>query len=197
MEEQETELPYTDVEISPEPMTPTPKAKKLGSKIKPKGLVVTTSMILFTPEDREIRKQKRLEKSQCCTGECWKTYKAKISSDSSPQVQIYPKQECEKEDIFCLKNSMGILFDPLVERRRRFLNRKFKDLLDTFSMMHESGLPPYIRPLKRRRWKEWGRRGGQISPNVSSGKNGEGDVDRYRLMYRGERMGKERWTDIA
>ncbi|KAK7010235.1 hypothetical protein BgiMline_001829, partial [Biomphalaria glabrata] len=61
------------------------------------------------------------------------------------KVNSLPIQS-KKESNFSRYHSMGVLYDPLLDKRRRFLTQKFSHLLKTFSMIQEAALPPYIRP---------------------------------------------------
>ncbi|KAK0070367.1 glutamate-rich protein 6-like isoform X7 [Biomphalaria pfeifferi] len=150
MEAPEDDLLSPEIDMSMEDaMSPAFRKMKSRRPTRAVGPIVTSSMLVFTPEEREWRQQKRLEKSKCCVQESWKSYQSKVNS-----VPVQSK----KESNFSHYHSMGVLYDPLVEKRRRFLTQKFSPLLKTFSMIQEAALPPYIRPTPPKELNKKGRR---------------------------------------
>ncbi|KAK7010234.1 hypothetical protein BgiMline_001828, partial [Biomphalaria glabrata] len=77
MEAPEDDLLSPEIDMSMEDaMSPAFTKKKSRRPTRAVGPIVTSSMLVLTPEERELRQQKRLEKSKCCVQESWKSYQS-------------------------------------------------------------------------------------------------------------------------
>ncbi|XP_012946762.1 uncharacterized protein LOC106014185 [Aplysia californica] len=127
--------------------------------------------VLFTPEEKEERKRKRLAMSSCCVKEAWRYYR---QVTYTPEADLTVEEGEEEKDQRVVR-SMGVLYDPTVDRRKVYLGRKYKHLLDGFHKIQEAPSSPYIRPHPPRLMDVTGRR--LTMPGVTRGQMPEVDVE--------------------
>ncbi|XP_059163226.1 uncharacterized protein LOC131946472 [Physella acuta] len=155
----------------------------------------TTSMLMFSNEEREERMLARLEKPPQCLKASWSVYDKlthalrppkgidtpSLGSSTDPPPAIAPGD----------MKSMGVLYDPLEDKKRKFLNKRFKNMLDTFSMIREAPLGPYIRPTPPKLMDKPGR--GKILPTIL--KTTRPDIS-VKFDYPRTFAATKRWTKI-
>ncbi|CAL1526977.1 unnamed protein product, partial [Lymnaea stagnalis] len=184
---------------------PRERRKLQLSKTKRKGKrrwipLVTTSMTMYSKEEREARQQRRLEKPDCCKKEAWKLYNmmtyTEIQVDPGSNMQMCPVKPGDDTSTQVAEppslRTLGVLYNPLVEKRRRFLNKKFKNILDTFSIIKSAPLPPYIRPTPPKQLDKPGR--GKTLPAIL--KNVRPDINEEFIIPR-TYAATFHWTKIS
>jgi len=104
------------------------------AELEEKPKVVFKEMHLMTPGERAARDALRLAMSQCCLREAWGVYRRLTFAGYTADPRDPDPRPA------------SVLYDPEFDRRKLFLGRKYRSLLDGYYKLKEAPSLPYIRP---------------------------------------------------